>query len=86
MEMIALDDAKKRLSEICNQVLETGEPCLISRHGKAVVKLVPVCETGKADSVWDTMKESRARYGSLEEEFELLKRKPGQRPNPLEDT
>ncbi|MEM1223622.1 MAG: type II toxin-antitoxin system Phd/YefM family antitoxin [Verrucomicrobiota bacterium] len=86
MEMIALYDAKNRLSEICNQVLETGEPCLISRRGKAVVKLVPVYETGKADSVWDTVEESRARYGGLEEEFELPQRKPGQRPNPLEGT
>lgn len=34
MNMVALYDAKIRLSEICKQVSETGKPCVISCRGK----------------------------------------------------
>lgn len=83
MEMIALYDAKNRLSEICNQVLETGQPCIISRRGKPVVKLVPI-DADEASSVWDTVEESQARYGELDEEIELPARLDEACANPLD--
>lgn len=82
--MVPLYDAKNRLSEICNQVSETGQPCVISRRGKPVVKLVPVEDGGASTSVWDTVEESRARFGALNEDFILPQRSERQRENPLD--
>lgn len=84
MDMIALYDAKNRLSEICNQVSETGQPCVISRRGKPVVKVVPIDAGESVASVWDTVEESQARYGQLDEELELSERSGQQRRNPLD--
>ncbi len=84
MDMVALYDAKNRLSEICTQVTETGQPCVISRRGKPLVKLVPIEEELSSASVWDTLEESQARYGDLDEDFVLPKRAEAQRETPLD--
>jgi prevent-host-death family protein len=88
--MIALYDAKNRLSEICNQVTESGQPCVISRRGRPAVKIVPFEEAGanqaagKPASVWDTLEESQARYGALTDDFELPERSAHANPSPLD--
>ena len=82
--MVPLYDAKNRLSEICNQVSETGQPCVISRRGKPVVKLVPIEEEYASTSVWDTVEEARARYGALDVDFILPQRSELQREDPLD--
>jgi prevent-host-death family protein len=84
MDMVALYDAKNRLSEICNQVSETGEPCVISRRGQPIVKLVPIDSVEQTDSVWATVEEAQAKYGQLDEEFEMPERSGAQRANPLD--
>ena len=86
MEMIALYDAKNRLSELCTAVHETGEPCIISRRGKPIVQLVPVVEADQPESVWDTVEESRAKYGDLDHDFEVPIRSAEQRPDPIGET
>ena len=83
METYALYDAKNRLSELCNQVTETGEPCVISRRGQPIVKLVPIEDPQSSKSVWDTLEESQAKYGPLSEDFELPERGTQARPDPL---
>lgn len=85
MESVALYDAKNRLSELCNKVTETGEPCVISRRGKPIVKLVPVDDMDQANSVWGTLAESQAKYGPLDDDFELPKRSIEMRPSPLDE-
>lgn len=85
METFALYDAKNRLSELCNRVAESGEPCVISRRGKPYVKLVPVGEAGANASVWGSVEEAQAKYGPLDAEFEQPKRPREIRPSPLED-
>ena len=84
MDSVALYDAKNRLSEICNQVTETGEPCIISRRGKPIVKLVPVDDSEEANSVWGTVEESQAKDGPLDEDFELPERSSKMRSNSLD--
>ncbi|NBB80255.1 MAG: type II toxin-antitoxin system prevent-host-death family antitoxin [Verrucomicrobia bacterium] len=90
MEMIALYDAKNRLSEICKQVTESGQPCVISRRGQPAVKIVPFGEASATDasgapaSVWDTVEESQARYGTLTDEFEFPDRSKHANPSPLD--
>ena len=85
MKVVALYDAKNRLSELCSTVAETGEPCVISRRGKPIVKLVRVDDPDGADSVWGTVEESRARFGALDADLEIPERSPAQRPDPLDE-
>jgi prevent-host-death family protein len=84
METFALYDAKNRLSELCNKVTETGEPCVISRRGRPIVKIVPIDDSEESNSVWDTLEEAQAKYGALDADFELPERMAGTRPDPLD--
>ena len=85
MQRVGLFEAKNRLSELCRHVAETGETCVISRHGQAIAKLVPVKDDEPGDSVWDTLEESQSSYGDLDVEIDIPERSNEQRPNPLED-
>lgn len=85
MESFALYDAKNRLSELCNQVAESGEPCVISRRGRPIVKLVPIDEAGPQTSVWGSVEEAQAKYGPLDADVELPKRSSEVRPSPLDE-
>lgn len=82
MDIVALYDAKNRLSEICNQVSESGQPCVISRRGQPLVKLVPIEPEDSKESVWDTVEEAQARHGQLKEDFELPERSGEPSGNP----
>lgn len=73
MKKIGIYQAKTHLSQLCEETARTGEPCLISKNGKPLVKLVPVWEGKLAESVWDTVEESCAAYGPLDE-FDLPER------------
>lgn len=44
MKKVALYDAKNTLSALIQEVAETGEEIVITRHGKPTVKLVPIEE------------------------------------------
>lgn len=85
MKSVALYDAKNRLSELCNQVTETGEPCVISRRGKPIVKLVPFDDAEADDSIWGSVEEAQAKYGPLDADIGLPERSSEIRPSPLED-
>jgi prevent-host-death family protein len=83
MKSLGLFEAKNRLSEVCAQVARTGEPCVITRHGRPLVQIVPVADAAVA-SVWDTVEEAQARYGAIIEELALPERNPASnRPAPL---
>lgn len=89
MDSIALYDAKNRLSELCKKVVESGEPCVISRRGRPIVKLVPIDDRDAAASVWGTVEESQAKFGALygpaDVDFEVPERSDEVRPSPLEE-
>jgi prevent-host-death family protein len=73
MKSLGLFEARNRLSEVCEQVASTGEPCLVTRRGRPLVRIVPV-EAEGGDSVWSTLEESRSRYGRLKDDLELPER------------
>jgi prevent-host-death family protein len=80
---MGLFEAKNKFSEVCESVVSTGDPCLITKHGRAFVKLVPADEDTEK-SVWDLLKEDRARYGESGEDFELpARRVSANRKSPL---
>ena len=71
MKTFGLFETKNRLSEICERVAATSEPIVITRHRKPLVQIVPILDTDSKESVWDTVEESKAKYGPLEDDFEL---------------
>ena len=73
MKRIGIYEAKTHLSQVCEEVAQTGEACLISKNNKPLVKIVPYRAGTETASVWDTVEESRGKYGSLEN-FDLPER------------
>ncbi len=78
MKTVGLFEAKTKLSEICNQVAESGQAVLVPWRGKPLVRIDPVRE----DPL--TIRERRAEYmkrhGSEEVDdevdFEVPERSP----------
>lgn len=76
-----LNEAKDQFSKVCEAVAFTGEAVVVTRRGKPLVKLVAMESQdnalrpdGTRPSVWDTVRERRAKYGPLTEDFELPER------------
>lgn len=83
MKTLGLFETKNRFSEVCDEVARTGEPCVVTRRGRALVRIIPA-EGDRASTVWDTVEEARERYGPIEEEIELPPRSvKARRPSPL---
>lgn len=86
MRAVGLFEAKTKLSEICQQVLSTGEGVRITRRGKTVAVLCPPTEEMGSGSVWDARAQFEKEHGPFTDEFELPMRVVDQRTlgNPLE--
>jgi prevent-host-death family protein len=84
MKSLGIFETKNRLSELCEDVAAHGDPLVVTRHGKPLVQIVPY-RTGQGGSdIWGCVAECEAKYGPLEDEFELPERKvESNRPDPL---
>lgn len=72
MKTLGLFETKNKLSEVCENVASSGEPVVVTRHGKPLVRIVPVTMDDTVNpSVWDTVAESSAKYGELRDELVL---------------
>ena len=74
MRTIGIYEAKTKLSEICERIARSGEPAIISRNGVPLVKIVSLAGEEAQASVWDSVEESRKKYGPLEDNFDLPER------------
>ena len=75
MKSLGLFETKNRLSEVCDSVANSGEPVVVTRHGKPLVRIVPATYGASGiDSVWDTVAESEEKYGRLSGEIPLPSR------------
>jgi prevent-host-death family protein len=82
---MGLFEVKNRFSEVCDRVFKTGEPCIVTRHGKPIVKVTPIDDDGES-SVWDRVEERRVQYGQVMDDFDLPSRNAeANRRNPLEE-
>lgn len=54
MKQIAAGEFKAQCLAIMDRVSKSGEPVMITKHGKPVVKLVPAED--QADDIFDSMK------------------------------
>ncbi|MEZ5278047.1 MAG: type II toxin-antitoxin system Phd/YefM family antitoxin [Opitutaceae bacterium] len=83
---MGLFDAKNRFSELCDTVARTSEPVLVTRRGKPLVRVVPATDAKDVgrSSVWDSVKEGRAKYGPIQDDLELPDREIcDNRPSPI---
>ena len=84
MNQAGIFEVKNKLSEFCEDVASRGDPLVVTRHGKPLVKIVPYTEEEKSSSVWDSVGECQTKYGSLQDDFELPPRNPASnRQDPL---
>lgn len=62
MSTVAVKEFKSKLSELLNQISESGEPVFITKHGKIVAKLMPCDEQSAWEEIADLMKGSVKKY------------------------
>ena len=67
-ETIGIFEAKTKFSELCEQVARTGKEIVVTRRGKRVVRIAPVCEItsqgeGTPAGVLDRLRDNEALYG-----------------------
>ena len=63
---------KTRLSELCQEVAETGESVMVTKRGKPLVRIVPVAEdAGRGSSIWELRERDEAANGAWTDDFEL---------------
>ncbi len=63
MKQIAAGEFKAQCLAIMDQVLQSGEPVVITKHGKPVVKLVPA--ENQADDIFDYMAGKAKAVGDI---------------------
>ena len=83
MKSIGIFEAKTKLSEICDEVAQSGVGVVITRRGRPLVRIDPVA----ADrfSVWEEREKYVAREGRLRDEFDLPQRSPELPASPLDE-
>lgn len=87
MKTVGLFEAKTKLSELCQEVAATGEPCTITRRGEPLVRLEAVHDPRAArESVWAKRERHLREHGTLapeEADFELPAPPPTSWRDPL---
>jgi prevent-host-death family protein len=63
MKQIPAGQFKAQCLAIMDQVLQSGEPVLVTKHGKPVVKLVPA--ENRADDIFDYMAGKAKAVGDI---------------------
>lgn len=81
MKTMGVFEAKNKFSEVCDWVAGSHEPVVVTKRGKAVVRIVPVAEEPQGSAIWTAFRESRATYGEPQKDFvppaRSAKRRPG---------
>lgn len=80
MESIGAFDAKTRLSELLERAAR-GESFLITRHGRAVARLVPdhVVDRTKSRAAAERLKRMRGMFGDMSKEELIALKHEGHR-------
>ena len=87
MKTVGLFEAKTKLSELCQEVAASGQPCTITRRGEPLVRLEPARDPRAGrESIWSKRERHLRKHGELgpaEPDFELPASLPAARPDPL---
>lgn len=83
MKTIGVFEAKTKLSELCEEVVRTGERVVISRRGRPLVQIAPLPEQDRreGESVWDTVRKVDKEFENEQDgpDFEPPPRQPAAR-------
>ncbi len=80
MRTVGLFEAKTRLSELCQQVADSHEPVLITKRGKAMVRIIAVGDGPGGSSIWASADAFRRQH-ALDADLELpLRTEADERP------
>lgn len=85
MKTLGIFEIKTRLSQICDEVVRTGEAVLITKRGKPYVKINPLYEPNKAPGgsmVWEARDEYIKNH-KIDRDLPLPKRKEEKLENPF---
>ena len=69
MKSVGLFEAKTKLSEICDQVAQSGQAVVVTRRGKPLVRIDPIHE--KPMTIRERRADYMARHGSGEQIDEM---------------
>ncbi|MFO7782606.1 MAG: type II toxin-antitoxin system Phd/YefM family antitoxin [Spirochaetia bacterium] len=87
MKRFGIFEIKTKLSQVCEEVAQTGESVLVTRRGKPLVRIDPL-ETSdeEGSSVWEARERFEAVYGVTEDFPEVERRRePAENPFDPED-
>lgn len=83
MKTVGIYDAKTRLSEICEQVAQTGEAVLVTRRGAPLVQIDPVEPPDSGSAIWRMRERFVAAHGAIEPDLDLPARAVERFENPF---
>lgn len=88
MKRLGIFEIKTKLSQVCEEVAQTGESVLVTRRGKPLVRIDPLEKSEEAvSSVWEARERFEAAYGVTENLPEVERRRePAENPFDPEDT
>lgn len=86
MNTVGIFEAKTKFTALCEEVLKTGLPVLVSKRGRPMVLLAPVpaeLQTTRPD-ILTAWQEWKSEEGHAPEDFpEVWKLRSRSKPNPL---
>lgn len=75
MKTLGIFEIKTRLSQVCEEVAQTGESVLVTRRGEPLVRIDPLSPESAGDSpVWEARERYEAEYGVHEDLPEVDRR------------
>ncbi len=75
MKTLGIFEIKTRLSQVCEEVAQTGESVLVTRRGEPLVRIDPLSrETAGHSPVWEARERHEAEYGVYEDLPEVNRR------------
>jgi prevent-host-death family protein len=88
VKALGLFEVKTRLSELCQEVADTGESVTVTKRGKPLVRIVPLAaDAERSSSVWELREQEEVAHGAWTEDFEIPAREvhPGTYADPLSE-
>ncbi len=84
MKTLGIFEIKTRLSQVCEEVAQTGESVLVTRRGEPLVRIDPLSrETAGHSPVWEARERHEAEYG-VYEDFPEVNRRSEEVRNPFD--
>jgi prevent-host-death family protein len=83
MNEIGIFEAKMKFSELCDRVASKKQAVIVTKRGRALVRIEPVENTSTKTGILDRMKAFEKKYGKSNENFVVPKRTPGSFKSPF---